>query len=250
MSNIKYFNILRFPALASTNQTLKSLHQTDPMEEYTVVVCDSQTAGKGQAGNHWESEAGKNLTFSILLKPAYVQIQDQFLISKAVSLGILDALKTYSSGFTIKWPNDIYYQDKKVGGILIENALYQNRIGTSVVGIGLNVNQTVFVSDAPNPVSLKAIRGKALDPGKLLNQILPNIVKYLDTLRTAGPDSVNRLYLAQLYRKNGLYCYRDENGEFKARITGINDYGHMLLKTDEGQRRSYAFKEVEFVMRD
>ncbi len=249
MSCKNNFNLLRFPALASTNQTLKWLHQKESLDEYTVVVCGSQTAGKGQVGNHWESEQDKNLTFSLLLKPTYIQIHQQFLISKAVSLGILEALKEYGSEFFIKWPNDIYYQDKKIGGILIENSLSRDVISSCIIGVGINVNQTIFVSNAPNPLSLKTIVGQELELEKLLMQVLQSLEKYIDVLKSSNAHALDDMYLGELYRKQGFHPYRDENGVFLASIAGINPYGHLELITDIGERRSYAFKEVEFVVR-
>ena len=249
MSFKNNFNLLRFPGLASTNQTLKWLHQKEALEEYTVVVCSSQTAGKGQVGNHWESEPHKNLTFSLLLKPVYIQIHEQFLISKAVSLAILEVLKAYGLDFSIKWPNDIYYKDKKIGGILIENSLTRDVISSCIVGIGINVNQTVFVSDAPNPISLKTITDNEFDLEKLLTQLLQSIEKYINILKSSNALMLDDMYLDELYRKEGFYPYKDENGAFNASITGINTYGHLELKTDKGEKRSYAFKEVEFVVR-
>lgn len=248
MSFKKNFNLLRFPGLASTNQTLKWLHQREALDEYTVVVCSSQTAGKGQLGNHWESEPHKNLTFSLLLKPDYIQIHEQFLISKAVSLGILEALQEYGTGFSIKWPNDIYYQDKKIGGILIENALTRDVISSCIVGIGINVNQTAFVSDAPNPISLKTITGNELDLEKLLTQILQSLETYIEVLKSSDAHVLDCMYLGKLYRKEGFHPYKDENGAFIASVLGINPYGHLELITDTGEKRSYAFKEVEFVV--
>ncbi len=250
MSLKNNYNLLRFPGLASTNQTLKWLHQKESLDEYTVVVCSSQTAGKGQVGNHWESEPHKNLTFSLLLKPVYIQIHEQFLISKAVSLGILDVLKEYEHGFSIKWPNDIYFKDKKIGGILIENALNRDVISSCIIGIGINVNQTVFVSDAPNPISLKTITGYEIELDKLITQILQGLEKYIDVLKSSNAHALDDMYLGKLYRKDGFHRYKDGNGEFNASIIGISPYGHLELITDKGERRSYAFKEVEFVVRE
>ena len=242
------FNILRFEELSSTNNKLKELKQNQNLEEFTVVQTYRQTAGKGQAGNSWESEEKKNLTFSTLLKPSYVEILEQFIISKAVALGITDVFNSIRPGFSIKWPNDIYYNNKKIGGILIENAIRQDCISESVIGIGLNINQTKFVSDAPNPISLKSITGKNFDLDEMLLRTLERIAGYVNMIKNGESESLDKLYLDQLYRKSGYHLYNDANGEFRAQITGINNYGHLELTTQEGERRSYAFKEVEFVI--
>ncbi|WP_430931935.1 biotin--[acetyl-CoA-carboxylase] ligase [Saccharicrinis sp. 156] len=247
--SVKYpFNIVRFERLPSTNNQLKSLRKDQAIPEFTVVITCAQTAGKGQAGNSWESEPGKNLTFSLLLKPTFIEIQNQFVISKAVALGIIDVFMNFSQDFSIKWPNDIYYRNQKIGGILIENAISRNIITESIVGIGLNINQEVFTSDAPNPVSLKNITGTDIELNNLLEQVVNAILKYLEKIKTLNSDSLNRQYLNNLYRKEGFHPYKDANGEFMARITGINEYGHLELETSHGDKRSYAFKEVEFVI--
>lgn len=248
MSSIDQFKLYPFNQLASTNNKLKELKRETRLNEYSVVITPHQTAGKGQAGNSWESEKGKNLTFSLYLKPNYIEIQDQFIISKAVALGILQVFNTYSEGFSIKWPNDIYYQNKKIGGILIENALCQNKLSESVIGIGLNINQTKFISDAPNPISLQTILGKSFDLDEVLNAILLSILEQVELIRTGKIFDLDKLYMQHLYRNQGMHLYKDENGKFEASISGINNYGHLELKTQDDENRSYAFKEVEFLI--
>ena len=147
----------------STNRYLISMceEKQDKLDPFTVVMSDYQTAGKGQRGNSWESEAGANLTFSFVVYPSFIAAKRQFIISQIVSLGIVNALKNYEKeGFSIKWPNDIYYHDKKICGMLIEVYLDGMDLGRCVCGIGLNVNQDTFHSDAPNPVSLCKIIGR------------------------------------------------------------------------------------------
>ncbi len=248
MSKETFFNILPFERLASTNNKLKSLKLTDSLDEFTVVLTDDQTAGKGQAGNSWESEPNKNLTFSLLLNPTYIEIQDQFIISKAVALGILQFLKYYSPDFSIKWPNDIYYKNNKIGGILIENSICQNLISDSIIGIGLNINQTDFMSNAPNPISLKNITGNEFDLETTLHKILESIANCINQIKLGNIESLNELYLKNLYRKDGSYLYKDKEGAFYASINAINQYGHLELKTTEDEKKCYAFKEVEFVI--
>ncbi len=237
-----------FESLPSTNDKIKSLI-TEGLSEYSVVITKFQSAGKGQKGNSWESEKGKNLTFSLFLKPEFILAQDQFIISKIVCLGILDYLKQYSNDFCIKWPNDIYYKSLKIGGILIENSLSSNVIGSSVIGIGLNINQGKFYSDAPNPISLKNIINKDSDLDEVLNELLDNIFKYYSQLDDEeNVSNINDMYLNNLFRNNGLFDYKDAEGEFKARIKGISEYGQLILCKENGQEQTYSFKEVEFII--
>ena len=241
------FNVERYDNLPSTNEMMKSLISKG-LAEYDVIVANHQSAGKGQKGNSWESEEGKNLTFSLLLTPGFIQAQDQFVISKIICLGILEVLSEYSDNFTIKWPNDIYYKELKIGGILIENALYTNTIGTSVVGIGLNINQEVFKSDAPNPVSLKNITNKEFDLDCMLDDILNCIYNLYSKVKKEGYSAINSQYLNCLFWKEGFHNFKDEQGQFKARIDGISEYGQLILYRENGQKKTYSFKEVEFLI--
>ena len=166
---------------ASTNTYLSRLAATLPGG--TVIYTPSQTAGRGQKGNSWESEDGKNLTFSLLLKFPPVKARDQFYLSEAASLAVVEALTAQAGeGFAVKWPNDVYWQDKKVCGMLIENSLNGSDIATSIIGIGINVNQERFVSDAPNPVSLINITGHDHDLEALLKQVCSSIEQVVNSL--------------------------------------------------------------------
>ena len=205
-----------------------------------VVVADYQTAGRGCGTNHWESERGKNLTFSILLHPHGVPAQKQFHISMAISLAICKALGQHIGDLSIKWPNDIYWRNGKIGGILIEVTLLGNKVKDCIIGIGLNVNQRVFRSDAPNPVSMWQICEQETDCGQLLQDILQAFEEYLDK-----PNKNE--YQSMLYRRKGFHPYADKNGAFMAEIVDVEDDGHLLLRDDNGQQRRYAFKEVTFV---
>ena len=160
------WNVRHIDETDSTNRWLREHLEVD------VVVADFQTAGRGCGTNQWEAERGKNLLFSLLLHPHDVQAKDQFRISMAVSIALREMLAQYADGFTVKWPNDIYWRDSKICGILIENRLQGSRIKDSIVGIGLNVNQTKFRSDAPNPVSLCQIVGHEVDRDSLLTDFL------------------------------------------------------------------------------
>ena len=158
--------------LSSTNDYLAQLCKDNKAKEFYTVLADSQTKGKGQRGNHWESEAGKNLTFSIVLYPTALEVKKHFCLSMLAALSCIEALGAYTDGFSIKWPNDIYWKDKKIGGILIENELEGGYIVQSIIGIGLNINQEVFYSNAPNPVSLKQILDVDIDIQEVMMKVV------------------------------------------------------------------------------
>lgn len=228
----------------STNMVLKEMLREYELPEGFVLRTDFQSAGKGQPGNSWESEKGKNLLFSVLLFPHRIAIDQQFILSQLVSVAILRTLNSFCSGFSIKWPNDIYFGDKKIAGMLIENSLQGTRLNTSIVGIGLNVNQKVFRSDAPNPVSLRQITAKNQRRKNILQDVLNNIYELYSKMDV---DTIRNEYFENLYRRVGFYTYRDNKGLFEAELAGIESDGCLKLKTRTGEIRAYYFKEVAFV---
>jgi len=240
-------NIIQVETVASTNSYFKELARKQVLEEGTVIDARSQTAGKGQRGNSWESEAGKNITCSILLYPSFLSVQRFFLLSEAVSLGVKETLDAFTDGLTVKWPNDIYYQEKKIAGILIENELTGNVYTSSVVGIGLNVNQERFLSDAPNPVSLKQITGKDFDTETLLEELIEKVLCSYEYLKSGDTETIIQKYHNSLYRNIGFHHFEDEAGIFNACIDRVSDDGLLHLITDRNEGRSYAFKSVRFL---
>jgi len=229
----------------STNALLWEMSRLSTLEEGFVVRADFQTAGKGQIGNSWESEAGKNLLFSMILYPLRVPVENQFLLSQIVSLGIKKALDEYTDGITVKWPNDIYWNEKKLVGILIENSLQGNKIKAAVIGIGLNVNQKTFVSNAPNPVSLLQITGKRQNRKVLLDKIHRNIMELYAQLNLS---EIRTAYAEALYRKDGFHTYSKETETFQAKIISVHPDGQLELETEAGERKGFYFKEVSFVL--
>ena len=208
-----------------------------------VVVAGYQTAGKGCGKNSWESERGKNLTFSMLIHPDTIPANQQFRITEIVSVALCETLKPYIyNKVEIKWPNDIYVGDKKICGILIENRVQGNTIKDSIIGIGLNVNQQHFVSDAPNPVSLYQLIGHETSLDEILNRFLAvfNVVYKSKTTCFA--------YKEMLFRKGKDSLYKDKTTCFTARLMDVLPDGRLLLVDKDGQERLYAFKEVEFVI--
>lgn len=232
------WEIIHIAETDSTNRWLRERGGEGDM----VVVADYQTAGKGQGTNSWESERGKNLLFSVLYHPQRIPANRQFHISMAVSLAIADALGEHIGDVSIKWPNDIYWRNAKICGILIENRLLGQTIRDSIIGVGVNVNQRHFHSNAPNPVSLWQIHGHETDLELLLQSILDKFTLYINK------KEIKTQYLHQLYRRKGFHPYADKEGSFMAEIVDVEDDGHLLLCDDNGQQRRYAFKEVSFVI--
>ncbi len=229
---------------ASTNSYLKELNQKGKLTEGTIVITSHQSAGRGQMGTSWESEPNKNLTFSMILYPTKILINQQFILSQIVSLAIQQILQEEKEGFRIKWPNDIYFEDKKICGILIENEIMGNHISSSVIGIGLNVNQTVFTGNAPNPVSLTQITGKEHDLQVLLKKITGKIFQLYSEVKTSQTETIILQYKQHLYRNNGFYPFSDKNGKFMAEINDVRDNGLLVVKTDTGEVKTFSFKEI------
>lgn len=236
----------------STNNYIKSLLATldgvEPEPRITVAYTDFQRAGRGQGTNKWSSERGANLLFSILCHPLWVPVQSQFLISEAEAIALRDALTAITGDITIKWPNDIYWKDKKISGTIIENTLSGGHIKDCIIGTGINVNQREFGSEAPNPVSLYQITGKETDREALLKDIVRRFDEYLTDLQNGNYEKIVSLYTSYLYRGHGFHAFRDKDGEFEAAIVEVEDDGHLILRDHDDRIRSYAFKEVEFII--
>lgn len=213
-----------------------------------VVAAEQQTSGRGMQGNHWESARGENLTFSIICQPEGLCASRQFVVSEAIALSIKAALGKYADGISIKWPNDIYWNDCKLGGILIECDLRGKMISNCIIGVGINVNQTVFISNAPNPVSLKNITGNAHDRNAILTDIASHFAQMLECVGSGGEEQIHSIYLDSLYRKHGFYAYEDAEGRFMAEILDVEPAGYLILNDTQGKRRRYEFKEVKFIL--
>ena len=221
---------------------------SDKAMEGTVVLAQYQTRGRGQAGSYWESEAGKNLLMSLILEPVFLEAGRQFFLSMIVSLALTEVLQKYVQGVCIKWPNDIYVDERKIAGILIENQVKGATLEKSVIGVGLNINQKKFESDAPNPVSLNQLTSKDYSPKVILDQFLETFSVWYNQLKMGEFQKIEEDYLAALFRRNEWGLYRDANGEFDARIIGIGEFGRLKLEVRSGEIKSYFFKEVEFVI--
>ena len=249
-------DLFRFPLISldetdSTNRYLTQYCNEHPAEtsDFTTVVADFQTAGKGQRGNSWESEKGKNLMFSIAMFPTFIEAKNQFVLSEIVSLAVKEELDTCTDGISIKWPNDIYWNEKKICGILIEHELEGRCLSRSIAGIGLNINQEVFRSNAPNPVSLRQITGREHDRTTLLQGILTRLHRYYTQLQQEdNSNTVDMRYHQSLFRREGYHPYQDSDGRFMARLLRVEADGRLVLEDEGGRERSYLFKQVQHIL--
>lgn len=241
-------NIIVLQEVDSTNNYANQLILTDSAEHGAVVLAHYQKKGKGQAGNYWESEANKNLLASVILFPEFIPADKQFYLSKITSLAIAGVLEEYTGSISIKWPNDIYFKNKKIAGILIENSVKGDFLNSSILGMGINVNQEKFTSGAPNPVSLKQITGKETDTQQLARQLINKIHQWYGILSAGELFAIDEMYRRKLFRNNKWALYKKNNEQFEARITGIGDLGQLFLEDRRGNTSAYFFKEVEFVL--
>lgn len=232
---------------ASTNTYLKSVASTLPSG--TVVYTHNQTAGRGQRGNSWEAEPGKNITMSMLIKNPAVPVAQQFYISEAVAVAIARVLNRYVPGFQVKWPNDIYHRDRKECGILIEHMLAGGGIAHTVIGAGININQTEFLSDAPNPMSLAQLTGEQHDVEAVMHEVCEEI-EHLCQFTPQSCQQLHEEFLSMLYRGDGKdYTFALPDGtQFQAAIHNVLPDGTLQLRTPSGTVTSYLFKEVKHVI--
>jgi BirA family biotin operon repressor/biotin-[acetyl-CoA-carboxylase] ligase len=234
--------------LPSTNTYLSQLLRDQNPPEGTIVYTNFQSAGRGQSGNKWESEDGKNLLISILIFPSMIKPVNQFIISMAISLGISDFLDRHMPGSAIKWPNDIYLNNDKIAGILIENSIMDEQIKSTIAGVGININQDVFLSDAPNPVSLKLITGISYDLAKCLNQLAYDLDKRYKQLISEDFIQIKKDYVSRIFRMNEWADFKDINGAFRGRIISVKDSGRLQVENLNGKMLEYSFKELDFIL--
>ncbi len=228
-------NLVELDSAESTNNyALNLLRKKQPFEG-TIVRTFCQTLGRGQRERHWESEDFSNLTFSLIYYPVFLSVSMQFQLSKAIALGIADFVKSIvkTEKVTIKWPNDIYIGDNKIAGILIENTVSGNKISSAVIGIGLNVNQTIFNKEIPNPISLKMITGKKLDLENCFQELCVSLEARYMQLKAAKENVINEHYHKALYGLNKEREFIIDNKNTIAEIVGVDDLGRLKLKTEE-----------------
>ena len=241
-------NLLFFENLPSTNTHTAGLLKKNNLKEGTIIYTNYQSAGKGYSGNNWESEEGKNLLISIVVFPSFIRPEDQFLISMTISLGICDFLERFIPDCSIKWPNDIYVNNDKIAGILIENYIIGELIESTIAGIGLNINQERFISPVPNPVSLRMLTGMNYDLHACLLQLCGNLDKRYKQIIAGDSIQIKKEYISKLHRLNEWCKFRDSNGIYDGRILTIGDYGRLKIEKRDGKTCEYSFKEIEFIL--
>jgi BirA family biotin operon repressor/biotin-[acetyl-CoA-carboxylase] ligase len=241
-------NLVSLKEVDSTNTFLKNiLSNSKPVPDGTVIMAETQYAGRGQRENMWHAEPGKNLTFSLLLKPGFLSAQQQFDLTRAVSLGVYDALyPLLRDSLKIKWPNDIYYGDKKLGGMLIENILHGSQIKSAIIGIGLNVNQENFPDNAVNATSIKNILQRDYELKNILAEICNNIEAYYLHLKAGRFEHVRNIYLSRLYWLNEQRQFKSNGQVFDGVIKNVKDNGLLVIDQNGGEQ-VYNLKEIEFL---
>jgi BirA family biotin operon repressor/biotin-[acetyl-CoA-carboxylase] ligase len=248
---ISGFRIIRLKEVESTNSFVRlCLEKGEDLRHGTIVLTENQTAGKGTGSNSWHSEAGKNLILSILLKPERLSPEKQFILNKAMALAVSDFVEALLPAYKIriKWPNDIYIEDKKVAGILISNTIKGDKLDDVIVGIGININQENFPGEIPNPASLSMFSDTKLN----LNDCLKFLCRFLnhryEEIICGEIQKITDEYNSKLYRLNEIHGFIKEGESFTAEITGVSEYGQLQLKSSKGEDLLFGFKEVEYVI--
>jgi len=241
-------NIIKLDAIDSTNNYLKKIILNEGITDYTIVTAKFQTEGKGQLGTKWESEHSKNLICSVYKKEINIKVQDQFVISALVSLALIKTLRKVNlSNMHIKWPNDIMSDNKKICGILIENIVKENYIKDTVIGIGLNVNQTIF-NNLPNAASIKNLIGTTCSIDEILKDLVKNIKYCFNELDKSSINSIFEKYEDALFRINKPSTFKNSNGEvFSGYIKGVSRSGKLNVMLEDNLVESYDLKEISML---
>lgn len=242
--SVSGFKVREYEELDSTNTEAERVGWERLKDKMVILTC-RQTRGRGQVGNHWESEPGKNISMTVVFRPESLPAGRQFAVSMVIALGVYDFVSRYVKDCSVKWPNDIYAGDRKISGILIEHSIAGTYVGGSLCGIGVNINQEQFWSDAPNPVSLFQLVGEEMPLSRALEELLGCIGIRYESILDYG--RLKRDLLKVLYRRVGQYCWEDERGVFEASIRGVNEYGQLVLLDITGEERVYGFKEVKYL---
>jgi len=248
ITNSLFNGVKYISSCKSTNSVLNNILKENGDNENIVIRADYQTKGVGQKGAFWESEKGKNLLFSFSIGFNELLAVKQFYLSAIVSLSIVNLLKIHlpNENISIKWPNDIYVGNKKIAGILIENTLFADKIKHSIIGIGININQKVFISDAPNPISLSIISNKNFDIDIILNQFIKEFEKFYYKLGNRNFDAIKDEYLNFLYQKDMNCKYLIQDTEINGIIRGVDRFGFLLMEMDN-KLRTFDIKEVKYI---
>jgi BirA family transcriptional regulator, biotin operon repressor / biotin---[acetyl-CoA-carboxylase] ligase len=241
-------NIIELDSVDSTNNFARNLLANSRPVEGTVIVAREQFAGRGQMGNTWYSEPGQNLTLSLIVYPDFLDADKQFFLNMAVALAIKDFCELLAGDeIKIKWPNDIYHMDKKLGGVLIENTISNGRLASSVIGIGINVNQIEFDPGLPNPVSIKQIKPGDYNIADLVQLLCSYFEKYYLQLRQSHFNFLDKGYTVALYRYQQTHEFKKGEQILRGEINGVTKEGKLILHSN-GKELRFGFKEVEFVI--
>ena len=238
--------IIYLPTCHSTNDFALNILAKEDVPEGTIVITDNQMAGKGQRGNKWETEPGKNLTLSLVLNPCFLAMDAQFSLNIFTSLAVYETLTHFSDKkVSIKWPNDIYCDNKKICGILIQNIIKGTRFSRSIVGIGLNINQIDF--EEKKATSLALLEDCVFDRLSVFSVLLRKLEFFYLQLKNAEYTSLKSRYLSVLYRLNEEHLFQDQNTtKFKGIIREVENSGKIVLEVN-GKFRSFYFKELSFI---
>jgi BirA family transcriptional regulator, biotin operon repressor / biotin---[acetyl-CoA-carboxylase] ligase len=242
--------IIRLDEIGSTNEYAIDLMEKGPVAEGTVIVARSQIAGKGQEGNRWESEPGKNLTATVVFNPRFLSPSEQFRMNKAVSLGVLECCRGFLPGHSLalKWPNDIYTGARKLGGILIQHRVQGATLAVTIAGIGLNINQQHFPQDIPNPVSMFHLLGSETGPDQVLERLCSCLDKEYQGLKAVDPDALDRRYVRSLLGFAEWRIWETSRGTFDGMIAGVDEFGRLQIRDKEGEIRTFAHNEIHYTL--
>ena len=236
--------VFRIPVTTSTNDDARDSRY----RHGDVVWAERQTAGRGQRGHTWHSPEGENLTFSVVLEPRFLPVGEQFMLSEAISLALVDTFAGYGIDTRIKWTNDIYAGDRKLVGMLIEHCSAGAHLARTIVGIGINVNQSAFDPALPNPVSMALLAGRTFDRAEVLDTFLRKCRDRYESLERGEKSALQEEYCNRMYRLGERRPYLLPDGtRIEATIEGVRTSGELLLRHADGSCGAYLFREIEFV---
>lgn len=239
----KYFH----KRLNSTNLYVSQILLKNPAREPFWVRTDDQFAGKGQGSHTWISEPGQNLTGTLAIFPHQFETSRQFDLSKTFALAAVGFLELFIDEILIKWPNDLFAGDRKIGGILIETSILGKFIDHAILGAGMNINQVKFPGDIPNPISISMLTGLKYDLPEMESLFLETFLNRYYLIESGNFEQINNQYINKLYRFDEFVHFKTANKVFIAKIIGVTKYGHLILQTHSGTIQTYAYKEVEYI---
>ncbi len=241
--------IIELQTVESTNVYAKKFISENKDIEETLIFSYKQTKGRGLGRNTWHTEDGKNIIFSLIVFPE-IRIEDHFMISMNVSLAVCEYICSKGLIASIKWPNDIYIGNKKICGTLIENVFYGDIIKQSIVGAGLNLNQTNFPDAVPNPVSISLLTGKEYDIRTEVKEISNIILEKINNLKTISFEELRERYLSIMYQYDRFCEYRTGDNVFSGKIINVKKSGHLVIEDKSGKLSEFYFKEIEYILKE